>query len=110
MSYIPDSFKLDKWYNLLITISGLILILALCGFIKTVPVLPTIFTSLGLVCIGFGEYINHPFKVHVFRDHPVFGNGKVKGNPRDSKFIGWLIDLIGLAFLVYGIFRFFQTQ
>ena len=110
MSYIPDSFKLDKWYNLLITISGLILILALCGFIKTVPVMPTIFTSLGLVCIGFGEYINHPFQVQVFRGHPVFGNGEIKGNPREPKLLGLFIDLIGIVFLAYGVFRFFQIQ
>ena len=60
---------------------------------------PFFLVGIGLVMLGAGEFICHPYR----ETH--FPGGKITGRPRRWSLPGLFMDLIGLSLFAYGIWQ-----
>ncbi len=89
--------KIDYWYKMLPVIGVITLILGLTVDTKGISNTFVQLVSIGVICIGIGEWINHPLQTkvgHGFKIESYARLNKISGN-------GW--DLLGVAFIVYAI-------
>lgn len=96
----PDLQKLtlEHWYKMLITASFSILVLALLFPMHGVPNAAVQLLALGGLCIGTGEWINHPLQTRV----SIPDNLKITSHPRRLLATGIVFDLLGFVLLALG--------
>jgi hypothetical protein len=61
--------------------------------------------GLGFIFLGVGEFINHPFRERYQLDgigRPIW---KVSGRARAPKFVGLLVDVVGVVLMGLGLYR-----
>lgn len=101
---------LDHWYQVLM-VAGLAVFLANgAGLLKAYPAGPVGLVSLGCFFFGMGEWMNHPRRteLHPATLHrPAF---KVTRFPRNPGAAGVAVDALGIALIVYGVYRLFVVS
>lgn len=91
-----SNLKIDYWYKALLVVGACVLLVSLSVEMKGIKNSVVQLISLGAICIGFGEWINHPFQAAI-------GIGyKISGYPRKNKLGGNLFDLLGLFMILGG--------
>lgn len=94
------TLKIDYWYKLLPILGAIGLILSLTVNVKVADNLTVLLVSVGIICVGIGEWINHPLQTQV-------GVGfKITSYNRKNKLSGNLWDLLGLVVMVYAIWAY----
>lgn len=96
-----SSFNIRAWYKgAVAAAAGLLGVGAVAGN----PALLTF--GLGLLLLGLGEWINHPFQTQVIPPTFGFPNGGIaEGEARRLTLLGLIFDAIGLSLLAVGLFR-----
>lgn len=64
-----------------------------------VKLVPAILIGLGIMAIGVGEWINHPYQEQLGQGY------KITGHPRRPKPSGLLIGAVGVLLLALGLYR-----
>ena len=100
-----EKLTMDYWYKVLIVGGFSVFLLAGGGLLDRLPLLPTISLSLGLFCIGLGEWINHPLQTTLWAPGGPFPTGKVTGHPRRTSLAGLVFDAVGVALCSFGLYR-----
>ena len=110
----PDllkNLKLDHYYMVLVYLGAFLLVCSLF--------IPTLWLSnrqlglfaLGILCIGLGEWENHKWKSWIKEANAFTGGAALmKVKIREPDFIGYLLNLIGLLFLITGILIEFEID
>lgn len=93
------ALTLEHWYKMLISASFAILILSLIMPMHGVPNAAVQLLALGGMCIGTGEWINHPLQQRV----NIAANLTITGHPRRVLPMGLLFDVAGLGLVALGI-------
>lgn len=57
-----ENLKLDHWSKIITVFAAAVFVLSLTVEIKSVPNIEVTLFSLGVVLIGIGEIINHPWQ------------------------------------------------
>lgn len=60
---------------------------------------PFFLVGIGLVVLGAGEFISHPYQVRLAP------GWKISGRPRRWRVPGVVLDVVGVALFVYGLWR-----
>lgn len=96
-----SNFNIRAWYKGAVTAA-----VALLGVGAIAHEQALILLAVGLLLLGLGEWINHPFQTQIIP--PTFGmpgGGIASGEARRPKLFGMVLDLIGLGLLALGLFR-----
>lgn len=88
-------FDLEYWWKMIAAAGALIVIASIA-----VKFVPTIFVGLGLLSIGIGEWINHPY-----REYFDGGPYMLTGHPRLPSMGGLLLDALGVAMAIVGLVK-----
>lgn len=101
MSQVPNA-AFEKWY-LLLSAAGILLSVAALAAGNSAFLLVT----LGMVFVGLGEFINHPYREAWIGDPRYPGAAKISGHPRRNRphgiaFLGTggVLMLIGIAKII----------
>lgn len=95
-----DLKQYSTWYIALVAAGALI-----ASASATVRNDAALLVGLGLLLVGVGEFMNHPFRERVQVDdfgRPIF---KISGRGRSPKFVGLAIDVIGVTLVGLGLYR-----
>ena len=97
MSNPLQNLKVDYWYKAVIVIGAAALILSLTVELKGIDNSVALLFSLSAICIGIGEWINHPLKTVIYPPSAQFPGGlKGEGYVRNN-------SLLGVGFIVIGV-------
>ena len=99
MTDVLKNLPITAWYKAVAVVSAAALLITLAARRDE---LAMIFG--GAFLIGIGEWKNHPKKQVEFRPAPG-GVAKVTDLPRKTTWFGALLQLAGLALMVYGAYR-----
>lgn len=67
--------------------------------------------SLGVLCFGLGEWINHPFQTILIAPNPTSpGGGRLSGHPRGNRPTGVILVLTGLALMATAVYKIAQAS
>lgn len=102
-----SKLALDYWYKVVLVVCIVIFLLTGAGLLPAFPTAPTALISLGGFFIGLGEWINHPLQTRLFAGSARFPAGVVSGHPRTTTILGFTFDLLGVALVAYGGYKFF---
>jgi hypothetical protein len=95
---VKEGFATDKWYRALTFIAALAMVgVAAIGNDQQLRK-ALLLTCVGALCVGLGEWINHPYREAVTR------GWKISGYVRSPKLAGTLLVLLGLALIGRGIY------
>lgn len=90
-----STLKIDYWYKIFPAIGTITLVLGLTVEIKDIENTLLQLISVGVIFIGIGEWINHPFQAQVG------ANYKITSYNRINTFAGNLWDFLGIGLIVY---------
>jgi hypothetical protein len=94
------NLKLDAWYSIVIAVSAAALLIALGTKEHGIALV-----ALGALLFGIGEMINHP-RVTRYVPQTIESPGFLGvGHPRDPRWLGLVVDVIGLAVIGLGIYH-----
>lgn len=102
--------QFDYWYKFVATLGA-----AGVGASATVEMhgianVHALIFSLGVLCYGLGEWINHPFKTILIAPNPASpGGGRLSGHPRGNRPTGVILVLAGLALMATAIYKIAQA-
>ncbi|MCS2152401.1 hypothetical protein MUU49_07375 [Scandinavium goeteborgense] len=96
------NMKVDYWYKALMVIGGLLFVLNGTSFLNRYPMAPVAFLSAGIFFIGLWEWVNHPLRTRI-----VAPNIIARGYTRSNSPLGIAFDILGVALIAVGIFKFF---
>jgi hypothetical protein len=103
-----SNLKLDYWYHVFIVLGALFLLTSLTVKLEGVENTNVQILSLSVLCIGIGEWINHPILMEIIPpSRAVPTGGDLTSFPRNSSKVGISFDIIGLLFLCIGLYRLF---
>ena len=102
-----SKLKLDYWYHVLMAVSCVVFLLAGVGLLHEFPTVPTVLMSLGVFCVGLGEWINHPLQTGLLRASAYYPAGVVTGHPRNPSLLGYAFLFFGVALAVVGGYKLF---
>jgi hypothetical protein len=102
-----SKLALDYWYQVMMVVCVVVFLLCGAGILKAFPTVPTAAISAGGFFVGLGEWINHPLQTAIMRQTAYQPGGVIKGHPRNNKPLGILFVVLGLALVVFGIYRAF---
>lgn len=96
-----SNFNVQHWYK-----GAVAAAVALLGIGAVAKDATLIAIALGILFVGLGEWINHPF-ISRFIPSPGFGipSGIASGEVRRPNVAGIVLDILGLAFVVVGVVR-----
>lgn len=98
MANFLGALKLEHWYKMLIAASFALLVISLTLPLQGVPNAAVQLFSLAGMCIGTGEWINHPLQTAVDW-HMRY---TLTGYPRKASLAGVLFDVAGALLLGFG--------
>jgi len=101
-----SKLALDYWYHVLMVVGIVVFLAAGAGLLPTFPTAPTALISLGVFFIGLGEWINHPLQTALIPATASFPSGVISGHPRSPKILGIAFDILGLALICVGLYKF----
>lgn len=94
-----NNLKLDHWYKMLIAASFVVFLLSLTVKLADLPNNAIQLMSLGVFLFATGEWRNHPLQTKL-------GGGiKITSYPRRFTFAGSVLNCVGIAAFVGGIYR-----
>jgi len=100
------NFLIDKWYKAILVIGAVIfgvsLTMELQADNKQIQVL-----GIGLILVGLGEWINHPRQTRITPPNAYLPQGIVTGHPWRPKFLGVVLDLLGIAAVGYSLYKLY---
>lgn len=106
----PARLKIEHWYHLLIVLGAAGALAAMTVELKGVANAHALVMSLGILCIGIGEWINHPFQtVLVLPNADLPRGGKLTGHPRKNSILGVAFVLTGLALGALALYKILQS-
>jgi hypothetical protein len=104
-------FKIEHWYHLLIVIGSAGAIASMTVELKGVANAHALLTSLGILFIGIGEWVNHPLQTKLVAPNAYFpGGGKITAYPRRPRALGSLFDLLGAVLIGIAIYKITQAS
>jgi hypothetical protein len=95
------NFPIKAWYHLLIALGIAGAAAALTVDLKGIQNTHALLVSLGVLLVGIGEWINHPYQA--------FLSGSCRGHPRNSSALGVLCDIAGMALFAVGVWKIMAT-
>jgi hypothetical protein len=93
---ILKNLQITTWYKAVIAVSGPALLIVLTTQRDTLAIL-----FGGILLIAIGEWKNHPRKEVELRPTPIGQWAKITDIPRKQTWFGTLLQLLGLALIVY---------
>jgi len=96
---------IDYWYKA-VAVAGLsVLILSLTVSLVSIDNNAVQLISLGAFFIGLGEWVNHPLQISLMPASALYPAGKLMGHPRNSSFIGIMLDFLGCLLIGIGVYK-----
>lgn len=102
--------KIEHWYHLLIVLGAAGALAAMTVELKGVVNSHALVMSLGILCVGIGEWINHPLQTKLMA--PNFyarGGGVIESHPRHNSAIGIVFDVLGFTLAAIAIYKIMQA-
>ena len=100
MSDVLKNLTLEYWYKALLAISFAILIVALTIPLQVSNKAVAVLAVAG-GAIGFGEWLNHPYREAV----DLRAGFKISGHMRNNCLLGVALDIVGAALFCLGVYR-----
>lgn len=94
-----SNLKIDYWYKILPVIGCFLIIISLTVDVKVFDNITVFLLGLGVICVGIGEWINHPLQTAVGHNCIITSYNrlnKLSGNVWD--FIGFFVMVVSLYF------------
>jgi hypothetical protein len=102
LDFAKEAF--EYWYKLAVVVGASLIIASIPAANGGILLL-----GLGAMLVGFGEFINHPYREIVGRDPFSFGYAKISGHPRRTSIVGIVLDLIGTGLFALGVGKIVWT-
>jgi len=99
MANFLAALELEHWYQMVIAASFALLVISLVVPLQGVPNAAVQLLALAGMCIGTGEWINHPLQTSV-DPHLRY---KIWGYPRHATALGVSFDLAGALLFMLGV-------
>lgn len=103
-----SNLKLDYWYHVLTVLGSVFLFTSITVDLKGIENTTAQILSLSILCIGIGEWVNHPVLTEIVRSKRT---GEIEGDfisyPRNNTKVGIIFVVLGFLFLSIGIYKLF---
>lgn len=102
--------KIEYWYHALMVIGAAGALVAMTVELKGVANAHALVMSLGILCVGMGEWINHPLQTKLMP--PNFyarSGGVITSHPRSNSVVGVLFDILGFTLAAIAIYKIVQA-
>lgn len=71
---------------------------------------PMAIAGIGIISLGIGEMINHPYREELTFDGYGRPNGKLTGHPRNPSVSGLIFDAVGAGLFCLGLVWFIVAE
>ena len=92
-----SALKIDAWYKIIPALGSVLLVLSLTVELQDVSNTMVQMSSLGLIAIGIGEWINHPLQTKLGLGY------KITSRNRINTIAGNFWVLLGIGLIIWAI-------